>query len=77
MRSSLEKRLERLEKPLKTVSIFGDWAKARNPDFNGTDEDAFSQWLDFQQTATPEEYEDPKLNPDVGDFSAGLGSNKF
>lgn len=79
MKSSLEKRISKIEQRHnpKPVSIFADWCIARNPDWIGTDERAFTEWLEFQQTATPDQYQDEQLNPDVGDFSAGLGSNSL
>lgn len=73
---SIEKRLEKLEEPLKPKSIFADWCMAKDPDWNGTDSEAFDQWLSFIITATPEEMDNKVLNPPVGDI-ADLHSKRF
>ena len=74
---NIKKRLQKLEEPLKPVSIFADWCIARNPEWNGTDEQAFTEWIEFIQTATPEQRKDKKLNPYVGSIADGLHSNRF
>ena len=74
---SIKKRLQRLEKPFVPVSIFADWCIERNSDWNGPDKQAFDEWLNFQETATPEQYESEMLNPDIGSIGNGLHSNRF
>lgn len=72
---SIEKRLKALEAKNNPVSIFGDWCLARNPEWSGSDQDAFSEWLEFQETASETEYQDENLNPDVG-FHDSLHSHR-
>ena len=74
---NIEKRLQKLEEPFKPVSIFADWCIERNSDWNGTDAEAFDQWIDFQKNATPEQRQDEQLNPYVGSIADGLHSNRF
>ncbi|NBC04786.1 MAG: hypothetical protein GVY20_13910 [Bacteroidetes bacterium] len=62
---SIKKRLERIERPYKPKSIFADWchsrAMAKGETWKGTDQSAFSEWLDFQMNATDEERENLEL----------------
>ena len=74
---SIKKRLQKLEEPLKPVSIFADWCIARDPEWDGTDKQAFDEWLKFQETATPEQYESEALNPNVGSIGDGFHSSRF
>lgn len=74
---TLQRRLAKLEEPFKPVSIFADWCLARDESWNGTDAQAFDEFIEFQETATPEQYNDEKLNPDVGSIGDGLHSNRF
>ena len=61
---SIKKRLQMLEAPFIPVSIFADFCIARNPEWSGTDAEAFDQWIDFQKNATDEQRQDEQLNPD-------------
>ena len=74
---NIKKRLHKLEEPFKPVSIFADWCMARNPEWTGTDAEAFDEWIEFQQNATSKQYQDEQLNPNVGDFANGLHSNRI
>lgn len=78
MMKSLEKRISKIEQKHnpKPVSIFADWCIARNPEWWGDDQKAFTEWLSFYENSTKKEREDPKLNPDVG-FEGSLHSNRL